>query len=258
MNERREGPTPLEQEQWLLGEQTEAQRARTEARFDRGRREQLVREDAALREALFERVPPPAFASGVRARLQEVERRAPTRRAGVLIPAFVVALGAVSLAVIAGSRQGAHESDGERAKGLDLELRVYRQRDDGVERLLDGQRVRAGDVLQLGFVRGEHGHGVLLSIDGRGEVTLHYPAEGARDTELPRERGQQLLPHAYELDDAPSFERFILVAADEPLSVAAVASAARSLASDPERARHEPLLLPTRTSQRSLLLQKGP
>jgi hypothetical protein len=251
MDERRDGPSPLELERYLLGEQSEEERRGTEQRLDLATREQLVREDEALRGELFARLPPSVLAARVKSRLERPRRA----RWWFAVPA-VAALSLASLVVVTGLRD---EGPGtERAKGLELELRVYRQAGEGVERLSDGAEVRAGDVLQLGYVRGEYGHGVLLSIDGRGAVTLHQPPSRDAPTQLAHESGQVLLESAYELDDAPGFERFVFVVAHEPFTVEHVLAAARALAKDRARASHDPLLLPVRTAQRSLLLRKTP
>ncbi|MET0286318.1 MAG: ActD-like protein [Polyangiales bacterium] len=236
-----ERPHPLELEQWLLDEQTPAQRARTEARLDVDQREQLRADDAALRERLFAAQPPARFV----ARLQRSHSR---RR--LYVASLVAAAAALFLLV------RTPEAPSERVKGQTMELRVYRQRDGGVERLHEGARVAPRELLQLGFVREGHSHGVLLSLDGRGAVTLHAPPGEQQSSELPQESGEQLLGHAYELDDAPSFERFVFVAADQPLDVKAVLAAARALAADPQRARTAPLALATPNHQRSLLVVK--
>lgn len=251
MDERRKGLSPLELERFLLDEQSEAQRLRSERALDPEAREQLVRDDEALRRELFARLPPNVFAHRVKRRVE----RPRSATWWLAVPA-VAALSIASLMVVSNLRE--QESATERAKGLDLELRIYRKRSDGVERLSDEAEVRAGDVLQLGYVRGEYAHGVLLSIDGRGTVTLHQPASSEGASQLASESGQVLLESAYELDDAPGFERFMFVLSHEPLAVERVLAAARELAKDGARARREPLLLPVRTAQRSLLLRKAP
>lgn len=258
MSERPDDVTPLERERWLLAEQSAVERARTETKLDAGRRELLVREDRALREQLFARLPPEQLVARVQARLARstaIERSDGSRR-GWWIPALLGSLAAVSIGVFTALPGDPSQRSEERAKGLDLELRVYRKHGALAEQLVDGSEVAARDVLQVGYVRGEYTFGVLISIDGRGQVTLHHPATRDGSTALSSDGARQLLPDAYELDDAPGFERFVFVVAQQPLSVAAVEAAARELARDPERARREPLLLPVRTAQRSVLLRK--
>jgi hypothetical protein len=65
-----------------------------------------------------------------------------------------------------------------------------------------------------------------------------------------------MLEYAYQLDDAPGFERFFLVTSDRALSVAEVLEAGRRLASDPRQARRANLGLPAGLEQWSVLLAK--
>ena len=52
--------------------------------------------------------------------------------------------------------------------------------------------VRPGDVLQLSFVSGGRSHGAVLSIDGRGSVTLHAPESPTGAMQLPPELADSL------------------------------------------------------------------
>jgi hypothetical protein len=135
-------------------------------------------------------------------------------------------------------------------------LRVHRRVGTGEpEQLEDHARVRQGDVLQLSYTSGGHPHGVVVSVDGRGAVMLHHPAALSDSTALtPGEAAP--LGHAYELDDAPAFERFLLVTSREPLDVAAVLEAARTLARQPSEARTRPLPLPETLVQTSFVVEK--
>ncbi|MBN1838324.1 MAG: hypothetical protein JW820_20865, partial [Spirochaetales bacterium] len=108
---------------------------------------------------------------------------------------------------------------------------------------------------QLGYVAAARAYGVILSIDGRGVVTLHFPVGSTGAGELERE-GESLLPFAYELDDAPGFERFFFVTGPEPFAVDSVLEAAERLAADPEQARQAPLILPGELEQVSMMLKK--
>jgi len=122
-----------------------------------------------------------------------------------------------------------------RAKGLRPSLVVHRQVGDSEEILAAGAVATEGDVLQLAYVPGDATHGVVVSIDGNGSVTLHHPASIGGDTRLQR-GGEARLPHGYQLDDAPSFERFFLVTDDQPVSVQGVLDAVEALA-DADRAQ---------------------
>lgn len=261
MDEPLEEPSTLTVERWLLGDLSPEESAAVEQALGAERARVLRAEDAALRERLAERLPAERFAERVRS-AAEPEARSRLALRGWLLPAFA-ALAGVLLVVVRppqtpephASQQGAPAAT-ERRKGLDLELRVYRKRGETVERLEDGAESVAGDMLQLAYLRAGYKHAVLLSVDGRGQVTLHYPREPDGSTALGATGGEQLVPEAYELDDAPGFERFILVASAAPLDVEAVLREAERLAGTGESAMHAPLELSVPTAQRSLLLRK--
>lgn len=143
-----------------------------------------------------------------------------------------------------------------RIKG-DAMLRVHRQGASEPELLANHARARRGDVLQLSYVSGGRPHGVVVSVDGRGAVTLHHPATLTGSTALAASEAVTL-GHAYELDDAPDFERFLFVTSDAPLDVATVLEAARLLARQPSEARTRPLPLPDTLAQTSFTLEKVP
>ena len=63
-------------------------------------------------------------------------------------------------------------------QGLEPSLTVYRRTDRGSETLADGAVARTGDLLRLGYTAAGRRYGVILSIDGRGAVTLHLPSSG--------------------------------------------------------------------------------
>ncbi len=102
----------------------------------------------------------------------------------------------------------------------DLALHVYRHGAAGDERLRDGARATRGDLLQLAYASKTGGYGVLLSIDGARKVTLHLPEADAGKAAQLRDGRVVQVPSAYQLDDAPDFERFFFVTAAEPFDVA--------------------------------------
>ncbi len=140
-----------------------------------------------------------------------------------------------------------------RSKG-DPKLVLRLQAPDGRTRAGDtGALAGKGDLVQVSVAGNEvERFGVVVSIDGRGHVTRHLPEDGPAAAAIPAK--EQLLPHAYELDDAPEFERFVLVTAREAFDVEVVLAAVRALPAD--GARSAPLVLPAGLSQRSTLLQK--
>ncbi len=147
----------------------------------------------------------------------------------------------------------------DRLKGASARLIAHRERPAGKpEELANGARTRAGDVLQLSYVSAGAPYGAILSIDGRGNVTRHWPVLG--DSAAPLAAGGAVpLDHAYVLDSAPSFERFFLITAPAPFPVGAAVGAARRLAAaGADLARTGPLRLPAGLAQVSLLVEKSP
>lgn len=146
-------------------------------------------------------------------------------------------------------------TDVTRVKGAPAKLFVYRKTGGSAELLGNRRGVREKDLLQIAYYSAEDTHGVILSIDGRGAVTLHYPAPPSSSTAIKKNR-QILLPSSYELDDAPGFERFILITSREPLDVGAVVRAAHRLAKKPGGAEKGKLTVDTPCRQTSLVLLK--
>ena len=148
--------------------------------------------------------------------------------------------------------------DGVRVKGSPT-LLIHKVDAAGVTTRLDaGGAVAEGDRLQLSVTRATGLHAVVVSLDGRGQVTLHFP-QGGGDGAIRAEGGAPFsLPHSYELDDAPHFERFILITAPAPLDAAAVLDRTRRLAADPLKRELAPIPgLPARSHQASFLLKKA-
>ncbi len=254
-------------ERYLLGELPSGRRRRLEQEL---RRDPALRERLqALREAdaaILARYPAERLAGPIRARAgilratsvpaagPAVSRRWPWLLPAASLAAFVLII-SLSLLVredpvpepYTGIKGGSPPSPS---------LQVFRKRGAKAERLEDGAAGGAGDLLQLACRPAGSRHGVIVSIDGRGGVTLHFPATPNAPTDLGGP-GPQFLPQAFELDDAPGFERFLLVTSGEGIPVAEVMARARELAADPGRAQTGRLDLPGRFRQTSLLLRKG-
>lgn len=154
-------------------------------------------------------------------------------------------------------------NDGVRPKGSAEaqrpDLRVYRKAAAGIELLQDGAAVSGGDVIQVAYLAGDQGHGVILSIDGAGAVSLHWPSEPGGPTALDG-GGEHHLDRAWTLDEAPGFERFFFVTSPLPLDLGAMQAAAEKLAGTglARSAALLPLRLPASqpVQQQTLLLKK--
>jgi hypothetical protein len=169
-----------------------------------------------------------------------------------LVPAAVATVVVLLLAPPRSSTDPAE--DGERIKGLQPSLTLFRRVDGTSETLADGALARTGDLIRLGYQAAGHAYGVILSIDGRGHVTLHLPRSGERAEPLGRDT--VLLDHAYELDDAPRWERFYFVTGNEPFLVSAVVIAAERAALVSRDDTPATLSLPAGLTQSVFSLQK--
>jgi hypothetical protein len=217
--------------------------------------------------ATLEKLPPATVAREVElrsaaARRLEVarEQTRPLRRFAPAL-ALVPALAAVALFVVVRPGGPSSHAEGElpgpdvtRTKGLLPQLIVHRQGAAEPERLADGAGATAGDVVQLSYVAAGQPYGAILSVDGRGAVTVHVPETGAQSVPLAAS-GTHALPRAYELDDAPAFERFLFITSDTPFALDPVLAAARALAASAD-ARTAPLALPESFTQVSFTLNK--
>ena len=117
----------------------------------------------------------------------------------------------------------------ERVKGISKvsSLRVFRKTPTGSEPLTPGASAARGDLIRLGYETAVRRYGVIVSIDGRGVVTRHWPLDAEMATPL-KSGDLVLLDRAFELDDAPRFERFYLVTSERPFPVGVVESAVRT------------------------------
>ena len=136
------------------------------------------------------------------------------------------------------------------------QLLVYRKNRNLVEILTDGRRAGRGDLLQLAYVTTRDPYGLILSIDGRSGVTLHFPAERNGSSLLVLNK-KTALPHAIELDDAPGFERFFLITSGFPIDVDNVLKKAQDLARDRDQVRRGKLDLADDIRQYTVLILKG-
>lgn len=110
----------------------------------------------------------------------------------------------------------------DRIKGKQAELRLYRNTPGGPERVKPGTPASAGEVIQMEFHPGAFAFGAVVSVDGNGAVTWHWPTRPEAGTDLSALPGHRL-PEAFRLDNAPGFERFHLLLSDRPLNLADLA-----------------------------------
>jgi anti-sigma factor RsiW len=214
--------------------------------------ERLTQLDRSSEEMRGQRLPD-RVADGVRQRARDRART--ERRPRVVVLASLAAAAVLAVAIMPRVLPPTAPGDGVRIKGLAPSLVLFRKTASGSEALEDGARVRAGDVVRVGYRAAGRRYGVILSIDGRGVVTPHLPRQG-RDAARLAGGDATLLDRAYELDDAPRWERFYLVTADVPFDAMVPLESARTLAASAGAAPPAALPLPASLQQTAFTLDK--
>jgi hypothetical protein len=222
----------------------------------------------ASNRAILHRHPPDEFAKLVKLRHridavasdEHARQRSKHRRFLITAPAFAAAL--ILVVILSqsheptdGRTRSIHGMEYTREKGLEPHLKIFRKVDDDAELLTSDSMARNGDVLQIAYVAHGSPFGVIISIDGRGVVTLHYPDGPTCSTRLEQD-GEIHVPHAYEIDDAPNFERFFFITGTFPIEVGSILAAAKRLAGDPTQAAIDTFALGDGFKQSTMLIRK--
>ena len=212
-------------ERYLLGElpRPEYERLRREIAADPGLGERLAAL-ARSNEELHRRFPSEWMSGQIKLKLQRAGKEKPQRqRSGYRLWAVPVAALLLAVMVVPALFDRAAESPTERIKGGEEGpgLMIFRKLENGEERLREGALVRSGDLVQIVYRSGGMPYGAILSIDGRGAVVQHLPVAGEESVPL---AVRDTLDFAYELDDAPRWERFFFVVADHRFGLAAIKS----------------------------------
>lgn len=144
--------------------------------------------------------------------------------AGIIVPALYVTAGRSgrNSSAIASVPQ---DMQTDRAKGraaAEPELAIYLMGDQEVP-LRDRSALYAGDTIQIAYAApaGAEHYGVIFSIDGRSQLTMHYPYRAGQSSLLVSGK-RTFLNEAYILDDAPDYEVFVMVISTNPLDAETV------------------------------------
>ncbi|MBN1128784.1 MAG: hypothetical protein JXA71_07345 [Chitinispirillaceae bacterium] len=227
-----------------------------------------VQEITESNEAILKQYPPAEMAREIESkrRAQQVRTGAAERKERFSLfwvkgafAAALLAVMAISIPLLLHNQQLKNSAPGDvRIKGLQPHLTVFRKVDlpPGVEEMKNYSLVRTGDVLQIGYVSAGEKYGVIVSLDGSGSVTLHYPAAVSGSSRLTGD-GKELLEKAYELDSAPRFERFFFVTSNDSIAVPRVLDAVKKLGRQPAAESESGTLdLPRTYTQYSMVLKK--
>jgi hypothetical protein len=100
-------------------------------------------------------------------------------------------------------------------------IEVWRKEGEAARKLAPSAAAREGDVVQLQYAVPEFCYGALVSVDGRGVMTVHL--SGGSGKAAPLAPGKPVaLGASYQLDDAPLFEVFYLITSPENFDVESV------------------------------------
>jgi hypothetical protein len=171
----------------------------------------------------------------------------------VLAAITVLAVGGIISGII--SRVGQEPVSAIRIKGLDPAINIYRQAGDEAEHLGPLAKVQENDLLQIAYVAAGKSYGAILSIDGRGVVTMHFPYQSTEASRLESD-GEVALDYSYQLDDAPRFERFFFLTSDKVFDISMAMKSAESLARSESGGLEGELSLPSHIEQYSVALVK--
>ncbi|MCR4715482.1 MAG: hypothetical protein K5751_14025 [Treponemataceae bacterium] len=148
----------------------------------------------------------------------------------LMIPFFVKKGSGAKMADIAAPGEGitlGAAVDESRAKGVGTRMYLYKKVGEDAVKLSDSDSVSAGDIIQISYIASGAKYGAIVSVDGNGVVTQHYPEYGYTSALL-ETNGEIPLDYSYQLDDAPSFERFLLITGDKPFTVSGIVDAVDS------------------------------
>ncbi len=258
-------PGKLFLEQYKLGELTDEEKKQFEDSFeDPNELERLLRELDDSDKDFFKKFPVDETVDSIKERSEQSKGskilKFPVFRISALAAAAAVVIFGFSFFYSPVSTGGTGSTPDvnatERIKGMKPSLKIYRSLSGSAEILENRDTVAEKDLLQIEYIAGGYRYGMIFSIDGRGTVTMHYPSYSGIKPELDN-NGAVLLPYAYELDDAPEFERFFFIAGGDWFNADEVLDAAYELASSNSSARRSFLDIPEEYYQTTILLKKG-
>jgi hypothetical protein len=177
--------------------------------------------------------------------------RPPRRWAWLAVPAVVVAVAVLILALW----RPPERDDALAIKG-EASWRVFANRDGQTFAVRDETELAPGDRIRFVVLPDGARYLLVVSVDGRGAVTIYYPYNGAHSASIEGDRFE--LAGSIVLDDAPGPERIYAILSDHPVASAVVTAQLRQLAGGGATAIRamRALPLPVR-AQLSLVFEKA-
>lgn len=240
-------------ERLLLGELSEQQAKEVTNGLEREGRRELLKQMQESNKQILARYPADWMARIVKSKVETPATVSPNAWASSFrfVAAFAVLL--IAAPTITSQFATSNTLEVTRSKGVKQSISVHRMREGSIEPLAPDSDANEGDQLQLSY-RTDNQYGVLFSVDGRGTLTIHHPIRGSRAALLSTKE-RTSLAESYELDDAPQFERFHLISADNPFLLTEILDQAE--AQFEQNVRTDELRIPEGYSQTSFTLRKN-
>lgn len=105
-----------------------------------------------------------------------------------------------------------------RMKGDSSVIKLYKKVNGENKIVEESDSFKQGDVLQITYFTSKWKYGSIISLDGDGVATLHYPSTFQDDGYLINDT-EAILPYSYQLDDAKGFERFYFIVSDKSFDI---------------------------------------
>lgn len=123
------------------------------------------------------------------------------------------------LPVMVNRKTPARETERIKGKEIGPELFIYRQTDHEPELLRDNDRAFNGELIQIAYNSKGKKYGLIFSVDGNKNITVHLSGDNEHLCTTEIQNKITLLNYSFELDDAPEYEFFVFVTADEVLDL---------------------------------------
>ena len=132
---------------------------------------------------------------------------------------------------------------------------IYKKTDTGIQILHNDEYIKEDDVVQIEYNKYSNPYGMIFSIDGNRNFTLHYPKYIDGSTLL-GDKNINLLDYAYKFDNAPKFERFFFVSSNKAFKVKDLIANIKNFAKYTANIKEDKIKLPKDFTEYSITLNK--